>query len=255
MWLECPEIVKKARPGQFVMVGCGPDCTLRRPISIHQSNSNGVALFFSVWEDGKGTQWLSRRKPGETIDTIGPLGNGFQINSKSKNLLLVAGGIGIAPLRFLAEDALSRMYLVKMLQGASGEYQSRDKPNPSQLYPKHLLPLKMDALAFRTIECSPDGKSGMVTELLTQKIEGGTETYIDWSDEIFSCGPLPMYKTMSRMPELKNKPVQVSLEVRMACGLGICYGCTVKTRSGLKQVCHDGPVFNLCDVLWDEVVC
>ncbi|MDD5128027.1 MAG: hypothetical protein PHR43_08060 [Dehalococcoidales bacterium] len=108
---------------------------------------------------------------------------------------------------------------------------------------------------FKTIECSHDGKSGMVTELLTRNIEGEAQTYIDWADQIFACGPLPMYKTMAQMPELKNRPVQVSLEVRMACGLGICYACTIKTREGLKQVCRDGPVFQLGDVLWDEVAC
>ena len=64
---------------------------------------------------------------------------------------------------------------------------------------------------------------------------------------------MPMYQTMSRMPELKNKPVQISLEVRMGCGLGVCYGCTVKTKSGLRQVCQDGPIFDLEEVLWEEL--
>ncbi|MFH0942248.1 MAG: dihydroorotate dehydrogenase electron transfer subunit [Chloroflexota bacterium] len=259
IWLKCPEIAQKARPGQFVMVNCGPGCTLRRPFSIHQvSDSGNIALCFAAWEDGRGTQWLSQRHDGETLDLHPePLGNGFQISSGSRNLLLVAGGIGIAPLRFLAEDALNRGYAVKLLQGASGEFKSRDEPNPSQLYPEHLLPSKLDSRDLRTIESSPDGKSGMVTELLTKPIEGGDQTHIAWADQVFACGPLAMYRTMASLNQtaLKGKTVQVSLEVRMACGLGICYACTIKTRSGPRQVCRDGPVFDLNDVSWDEVIC
>lgn len=84
----------------------------------------------------------------------------------------------------------------------------------------------------------------MVTDLLPD-FAGG-------ADQIFACGPTAMYETMAQMPELRDKPVQVSLEVRMGCGLGVCYGCTVKTRSGLRQVCKDGPVFDLDDVLWED---
>ncbi|MFH1652068.1 MAG: dihydroorotate dehydrogenase electron transfer subunit, partial [Chloroflexota bacterium] len=70
----------------------------------------------------------------------------------------------------------------------------------------------------------------------------------------FACGPLPMYQTMAQMPELKDKHVQVSLETRMACGMGLCYGCTVKTTRGLQEVCRDGPVFNLGEVVWEELI-
>ncbi len=77
--------------------------------------------------------------------------------------------------------------------------------------------------------------------------------HINLTDQIFACGPLAMYKTMARMTELKTKPVQISLEVRMGCGLGVCYGCTVKTTNGLKQVCQDGPIFELNDILWEEL--
>ena len=87
----------------------------------------------------------------------------------------------------------------------------------------------------------------MVTELLPD--------HIDWADQVFVCGPMPMYVDMYRRRQelLKGKPAQISLEVRMGCGLGICYGCTVKTRSGLRQVCRDGPVFDLDDIIWDEL--
>jgi len=90
IWLRCPEIAREARPGQFVMVNCGKECPLPRPLSIHQVNDKGdIALFFAVWEDGKGTKWLSQRKAGDNIDLLDhPLGNGFSINPDSHNLLL-----------------------------------------------------------------------------------------------------------------------------------------------------------------------
>jgi dihydroorotate dehydrogenase electron transfer subunit len=89
------------------------------------------------------------------------------------------------------------------------------------------------------------GRKGFVTECLSD--------YAARADQIFACGPLPMLRTMAREILLKDKDVQISLETRMACGLGICYGCSIKTLKGLKQVCKDGPVFNLNDISWDEI--
>ncbi len=106
IWLDAPEIAKSAKPGQFVMVRCGEasDPLLRRPLSIHKvDQTGGVALLFEVV--GRGTAWLSQRVPGELVDLMGPLGNGFSVEPAAKNILLVAGGIGIAPLAFLAQEA------------------------------------------------------------------------------------------------------------------------------------------------------
>ncbi len=243
IWLRCPQIAREAKPGQFVMVSCGEECTLPRPFSIHQVYDEDIALFYAVWEDGKGTSWLSQRHVGDTVGLFGPLGNGFSIYPASHNLLLVAGGVGIAPLCFLAEYTLEQGYPVRMLMGASGAFKPSGKPNPSQLYPEELLP---PVIGMKAITTSADGLKGMVIDLLPD--------FINWADQVFVCGPLPMYKTMAQMPELKDKPVQVSLEMRMGCGLGVCYGCTIRTKTGLKQVCKDGPVFNLDDILWDELI-
>ena len=77
--------------------------------------------------------------------------------------------------------------------------------------------------------------------------------FVGWADQIFACGPTSMYHTMAvQKQQFRGKPAQISLEVRMGCGLGVCYGCTVKTKNGLKQVCQDGPIFDLDDILWDE---
>ena len=232
--LKCPEIAREARPGQFVMVSCGGECVLPRPFSIHHIiNREDVKLYFSVLENGKGTGWLSQRNVDDSVKLLGPLGNSFSVHSASHNLLLVAGGMGVASLYFLAEETLKNGYSVTLMYGTAIENR----------YPiDYLTP---GIKTFITTEDGTAGKKGMITDFLPD--------YIDWADQVFACGPLPMYKAMAQMPELKDKPVQVSLEARMGCGRGVCYGCTVKTKGGLKQVCQDGPVFDLADILWNEL--
>ncbi len=245
IWLKCPEIAHEARPGQFVMVRCGSDSLLPRPFSIHQVKEDDLALFFAAYEDGKGTTWLSQRKAGSTLDIFGPLGNGFSTYPDSQKLLLIAGGIGIAPLYFLAAQALKRGCKVSLLRGASGAFKPSGEPNPVQHYPEELLPRGME---IETITTSPDGKTDNVIDLIPK--------HADWADQIFACGPMPMYRDMAlKKQELKlgRKPVHVSLETVMGCGRGVCYGCTIKTRSGLKRVCEHGPVFDLDDIIWDEL--
>jgi len=233
--LECPEIAHQAKPGQFVMVRCGEgvEYQLRRPLSIHRLNGDKLDLLFNVWEDGKGTEWLSRRQAGDKLDLLGPLGNGFIIHPESKNLLLIAGGIGIAPLRFLADEAINRGLSVTLLYGTPGQHRYNTKDLPAEI---ELVTVTEDGSI---------GRKGLVTDVLPE--------FAKEADQVFACGPLAMYRAMAIMPELRKKPVQISLEVRMGCGLGICYGCTVKTSSGLRQVCRDGPIFDLNDVLWEEL--
>ncbi|MFC2024635.1 dihydroorotate dehydrogenase electron transfer subunit [Chloroflexota bacterium] len=246
MWLRCPEIAQEAKPGQFVMVRCAEDCMLPRPLSIHNVNDKDkIALLFAVWEDGKGTQWLSRLKKSDNVITFGPPGNGFTLPDTPQEILLVAGGIGIAPMPFVANQAKKEKHSVKLFRGASGEDKPSGKPNPPQHLPEELLPRWLET---KTIASSRDGKKNMVTDLILEYPQ-----YVKEADQIFACGPTAMYRQMAEMPELKGKPVQVSLEARMGCGRGLCYACTIRTRQGLKQVCKDGPVFNLNDIIWDEM--
>lgn len=232
LWLEAPQIAPQAQPGQFVMVRCGEkgEYQLRRPLGIHQREGDRIALLFNVV--GGGTEWLSQRQPCDRLDLLGSLGNGFNVNPDSKKLLMIAGGLGIAPLRFLADEAVKQGLSVTLLYGA---------PTTTQLYPE--LPDGVDVI-YAT-EDGSEGKKGMITSVISE--------HIDQADQVFACGPLAMYQTMAKMPTLKKKSVQISLEVRMGCGVGVCYGCTVKTRKGLKQVCKDGPVFELNDILWEEL--
>ena len=235
IWLESPQIASTAQPGQFVMVRCGEGFRhpLRRPLSIHQlADSSKLAFLFNVV--GKGTYWLAQRQAGDNIDLLGPLGNGFHIDPATNNLLLVAGGIGIAPLRFLADAANKQSKNITLLMGAKQAVQHLST---------ELLPSPMK-LVISTDDGSM-GNKGPATLSIPHEAKH--------TDQVFACGPTAMYQAMAQMPELKGKPVQVSLEVRMGCGRGVCYGCTVKTKQGLKQVCQDGPVFALDDIIWEEL--
>ena len=257
MWIEAPDIAVAAQPGQFITVRCG-DFTLRRPFSIHQVSSREIALLFKV--AGKGTLWLSQRQTGERIDILGPLGKGFSIEPGARNLLLVAGGIGIAPLVFLMQYASSQ-HQITLIHGAS---------TAAQLYPffsagkkrSNLSPLPKGVQFIPVTEDGSMGKKGMATDILPD--------FLDWADQVYACGPADMYKAMAltlnpsplkgegkgegeKQSNLKLRKCQVSLEVRMGCGFGACYSCTINTKKGLKQVCRDGPVFELDDIIWQEV--
>ena len=251
MWIEAPHIAAVAQPGQFMTLRCG-DLTLRRPFSIHQVGSSNViaseakqsqfAILFRV--AGKGTVWLSQQREGEKIDILGPLGKGFTIRPRSRNLLLVAGGIGIAPLVFLMQQASSR-HQITLIHGAS---------TAAQLYPDSSQLAAVGHQKLQYIPVTEDGsmgRKGMATDILSD--------FLGWADQIYACGPAGMYSTMAEMSlrtktnKLKLEKCQVSLEVRMGCGFGACHGCTIDTKKGLKHVCRDGPVFELDDIIWQEV--
>jgi dihydroorotate dehydrogenase electron transfer subunit len=257
MWIEAPDIAYSVLPGQFITVRCG-DFTLRRPFSIHQVSSREIALLFQI--AGKGSLWLSQRQTGDRIDILGPLGRGYSIEPGTKKLLLVAGGIGIAPLVFLMQYASSQ-HQITLIHGVS---------TAAQLYPffsggkkrSRLSPLPNGVQFVPVTEDGSMGEKGLATDILPD--------FIDWADQVYACGPADMYKAMAltlnpshlkgelkgegeKQSNLKIRKCQVSLEVRMGCGFGACYSCTVNTKKGLKQVCRDGPVFELKDIIWQEV--
>jgi dihydroorotate dehydrogenase electron transfer subunit len=235
--LETPEIAAAARPGQFIMVRCGDETVLPRPFSIHSAGEGQISLLIGVV--GKGTDWLSRKKQGDALEIFGPLGNGYRLEEKANNILLVAGGLGIAPLRFLTERAAAAGKQVTILNGARNAASLIPVMSSQGMFGKGV---KAPAIhCFNATEDGSEGFKGLATQLIPH--------YLDKIDQIFACGPVSMYKTMAQMEVLKNRPVQVSLEIMMGCGTGVCYGCTIKTQKGLQQVCKDGPVF-----MMDEVV-
>jgi dihydroorotate dehydrogenase electron transfer subunit len=231
--LRSAQMAAAAKPGQFVMFSSdsGQERLLRRPISLHNVVKDEIHFLFAVV--GKGTEWLSKRRGGETLDILGPAGNGFSIAPNSQNILLAAGGMGIAPLVYLAQQSIQKGLTVKLLAGAK---------NSQMLLPLSSVPEKVEY--HTATEDGSQGQKGLVTPLL------GIQA--NWADQIFICGPLPMYLAIEKNKKnlLCQKPTQVSLEVRMGCGMGICYSCTIKTTQSLKQACKDGPVFNLDEVDW-----
>jgi len=256
--VNAPTIAAEARPGQFCMLKCGPNTLLRRPLSIHTVYEGNVFFLYSVADEAtlsndldlkrpteplptgvKGKPWLSHLSGGDIINIIGPLGNSFHIDEKSNKILLAAGGIGIAPLRFLAEEAIKLRKEVTILLGA------RYKEG---LYLDDQLPL--EARIIKITELDNKDKNilkGLLTKFLPDFYE-----HADW---IYACGPKAMLQSMSKQMKRCRitKPAQVSLEVRMGCGTGACYGCSIRTLRGMRRVCKEGPVFDIKDIIWQEV--
>ena len=235
MWLSCPPVAKGASPGRFLMIHCGDayDPLLPRPMSFHRFRETPGERQFAILYDvrGRGTAWLSARKPGDGLTVFGPLGRGYSINPDAQNLVLVGGGLGMAPLIALADQAPGAGRSVTLLQGARSS---------NKLYPPDLLPPEVEALS--ATEDGSSGLHGYVTDLLPQ--------HLSWADQIFACGPTPMLDGMAKVirEARSRKPVQALLEERMGCGTGICYGCAVFTRKGVRLVCKDGPRFELRQV-------
>jgi len=232
--IDAPKIAKKAYPGQFVNVKISQDADplLRRPFSIHQIKGSSIKILYEVV--GKATQALSEKKAGEYLDIIGPLGKGFSVIN-SRISILVAGGMGVAPLVFLAEKIKKGKTMV--LIGAKTEGQILCEKD------------------FRGLGCevkisTDDGSKGFqgkVTELLKQILHARQHPLE--SIVIYACGPKPMLKEISRISKIYKVPAQISLEEHMACGIGACLGCVVETDEGSKRVCKDGPVFKAEEIV------
>ena len=229
-------ISKHAVAGQFVNIRVADalEPLLRRPISIHGVKASRVKIIYAIL--GKGTQILSARKPGEFLNIIGPLGNGFNYSrlakpTEAKNIL-IAGGMGVAPLVFLAEKLKLSKPLV--LMGARSK--------------KQILCLQEFKALSCTVKLATDdgsvGFKGRVTDLLSIVLEQTKPL------GLFSCGPHPMLKTVAQIAHENKITAQLSLEEHMACGLGACLGCVVLTKAGYKSVCKDGPVFSGEELIW-----
>lgn len=241
--IDAPELAQAGRPGQFVMVRCAEpgvvDPLLSRPLALHRIDREGGQVELLVRVVGRGTAWLAVRRPGDPLDLLGPLGEGFSLHPKTGNLLLVAGGMGIAPLRAVADAALARGCSVVLAMGARSS---------GELYPAPLLPPEVEV--HLATDDGSAGRRGPVTELL-----GADDlALLTWADQVMACGPNPMLASLAeaiRSGRISWRPgfAQVSLEERMACGVGACLGCVVRTRHGYQRVCREGPVFDLKDVV------
>lgn len=231
MTLEAGDIARSARHGQFVHIKCGEDHLLRRPISVCTWQEDLLRLVFEV--RGSGTAWLAGREPGETLDLLGPLGKGFDLSGKK--LLLVGGGIGVAPLLACAETAGSRSAAVLGFRSAD----------------RLMLTNDFQEAGSPVLLCTDDGSLGrhgfvdaQVRELLEK--DGGFT-------DILACGPKPMLRSVAQVAAEFGVSCQVSLEERMGCGVGACLVCACGMQDGTyRHVCKDGPVFNASEVNWNE---
>lgn len=230
-----PRIAKDAIPGQFVHIRCDEkrDYILRRPFSIHQvTGGDSFEILFKTI--GPGTKWLAGLRIKAAADIIGPLGNGFRLSKDPGKVMLVAGGMGIAPLVFLANKLAERRAKIYTVIGATNKERLLDYMDLKRLTRKILA----------ATEDGSQGTKGRVTDILPEAIAE------DGPDLIFACGPRDMLKQVSSIAAKHDVPCQIALEELMACGVGVCLSCVTKTKSGFKKVCSDGPVFNSDEIEW-----
>jgi len=265
--IASPYLGGKTKPGQFFEVKCSEvsgEIFLRRPLGAHKIFKSGVEILYE--NVGKGTEALSKRKAGESLDVIGPLGNGFDIEHKRTRTqarkILVAGGIGVAPLVALAEEIARKGGEADVLIGA--------RTGSHILCEKELKKLGCEVKV--ATDDGSKGHKGLITELLMMLLNRQTGKPANRQTIIYACGPVLMLKAVAGLAATHSIPCQVSLEERMACGVGVCLGCPVKVyhftnlpvsrlepairQTGkpanfiYKMVCKDGPVFDAKDIIW-----
>jgi dihydroorotate dehydrogenase electron transfer subunit len=266
-WLQsyhAPELAVGSRAGQFVHVRTGDlsGLVLRRPFSINTADPISGVITIHFRTIGRGTEWFTRLRPGDAVDMLGPLGRPFEVDPRSRHLLLIAGGLGMAGVRALADEALRDGRQVTLLFGAAS---ARD------VYPSSLLPDEVEYVI--ATDDGSVGLHGFVTELVPE--------YEAWADQAFACGPAPMLAALARLAEGRRQRLgvarlgrkrgggkvdppgstaarrkaflQVSMEQNMGCAVGACLGCVVLGTNGQPQrVCREGPVFASDEVAWES---
>lgn len=221
-----------AVPGQFlhILIDDGSTYVLRRPISIADIDPDFGKVSIVFRKVGKGTAWLSARQPGDKLDVLGPLGNGFPLPEAGSRILVVGGGIGVPPLYELSKGLVERNCNISIYLGFRS-------------FAEAFWIERFQNLGA-TCVFSDDGsigEQGLVTSGLDLQ-EG------NW-DFVYSCGPTPMLRGLQKLCAGTSIAGYMSVEERMACGVGACYGCACKSPSGeQKRVCVDGPVFSFQEV-------
>lgn len=266
-WLQsflAPELATGSRAGQFVHARTGDlsGLVLRRPFSINTADPATGVITIHFRTIGRGTEWFTRLRPGDTVEMLGPLGRPFEVDPRSRHLLLIAGGLGMAGVRSLADEAINHGRQVTLLFGAA---------SAREVYPSSLLPDEVEYVI--ATDDGSVGHRGFVTELVPN--------YEGWADQAFACGPAPMLAALARLAEGRQqrlgvaklgrkrgggKPdavgsaaarrkafLQVSMEQNMGCAVGACLGCVIMGTNGVPQrVCREGPVFAAEEVAWES---
>jgi len=236
MRLASLAMAKAALPGQFVMIKCTKGLLpfLRRPLAFHAIGRGTFDVLYEVV--GKGTEALSKKKRGEKLDVIGPLGNGFRVCGNRK-AIIVAGGIGVAPMPALAKALIKDGKSVTAVLGAKTK--------------SHLVCDKELRALGAKVKISTDdgskGHKGFATDLLRGFLKDAKAAR---QTTIYACGPKAMLRETAKIARAAKTACNVSLEEKMACGAGVCMGCAVKTKSGYKMACKEGPVFKADEIIW-----
>ena len=266
-WLQtfhAPSLASGSRAGQFIHIRPGDfsGLILRRPFSFNTVDPATGVITIHFRAVGRGTDWFTHLRSGDTVDMLGPLGRPFEVDPRSRHLLLIAGGLGIAGVRMLADEAIRDGRQVVLLFGAA---------TAAEVYPSNLLPDEVEYVV--ATDDGSLGHPGFVTELVPD--------YEAWADQAFACGPAPMLAAVARLaagrrerlgvaklgrkraggrrsdpvgsPAARRKAfLQVSMEQNMGCAVGACLGRVVMSASGQPQrVCREGPVFAAEELDWE----
>lgn len=249
MTLEAPAIAAMTRPGQFVHMKIPgmEGHVLRRPFCIYAADAAAGTVDILYQVVGFGSEHMTSLAPsaegapaGTVPELIGPVGNGWSVPEGAKRVLLVGGGVGAAPLFMLCEQLCAEGVAVDVVLGAQTQAALVCRERYAALLSAEPRCATDDGSYGRAGFCTP-----LVEEALAEAAEAG-EPY----DYVAVCGPEPLMKIVAGMAASAGVPCQVSMEKRMACGVGACLSCVVDTQAGKKRACVDGPVFNAEEVVW-----
>ena len=255
--VQAPNIAQRALAGSFVHMQCDPMLPMRRPISIMRVDPEAGWVEFLYKVFGHGSQLLSRRKPGEIINLLGPIGVPFRLHPERRRPLLIGGGVGIPPMVFLADDIRKQpqAYQPFVIMGSEVPFPFRSRPSTIMVpgMPDGVIacmPLLEDwgiASRLASKQGYPGSHDGYVTDLARHYLDALDDAQRQ-QVEVFSCGPHPMLDAVTAVAREYGLPCQVSLEEFMACAVGGCAGCVVEVQTekgpAMKRVCVDGPVFD-----------
>ena len=259
--IRAPKCAAAARPGSFIHITCDEELPMRRPLSIMRASEDWIEVLYKVV--GEGLHLLARKRLGDAVSLLGPIGQPFALRAERPRPLLIGGGVGIPPMIFLA-DAIRRDAGAREPMAILGS----EIPFPFDFEQSALDVRGIDAAVRSTMPLLEHwGVPARLTSL--QGYEGCHEGYVtdlaeQWLQglgpdelgqvEIFACGPTPMLKAVAALAARHDLPCQVSLEEYMACAVGGCAGCTVRINTpdgpAMKRVCVDGPVFDAATVAW-----
>jgi len=236
--LEAPELARNSSPGQFAMLRCseGYDPFLRRPLAIHQVDRDSGQVLFLYQVRGKGTKWLSERSQNDKLSLLGPLGRGFTYSPAGGRGMIIGAGIGVAPLLFLASELRAQGWDLVILIGARSK-SGILRPDAFKEYGDVVI----------STEDGSCGVEGTILDLLSKELAKSS------FDKLFACGPLSVLKEVQAMSREKGIDAELSLDERMACGVGACVGCVCQGSDGsYLRVCKEGPVFSAEEVVLGE---